>query len=131
MKHNLPNDLNFEDFCQDSARVLLALMMQFPTPCTLYVEDIVGPEPVDEFGVKSERYLRTLGTISWLAHEGYIRYTQQVNQEAFDETVLSATGLRLLLAPADNGKTTLLDQLREQLNAPSQIPRSMVSALFS
>ncbi|WP_298634154.1 hypothetical protein [uncultured Umboniibacter sp.] len=129
MNASIPNDLNFEDFCQDSARVFLSLMVQFPLPVTLYIEDIVGPEPEDEFGIKSERYLRTLGTISWLAHEGYIRYSQQVNQEAFDDTVLTEKGLRLLLNPIQ-GHTTLLDQLRSQLNEPSKIPLTMVATLF-
>ena len=129
MNASIPNDLNFEDFCQDSARVFLSLMVQFPLPTTLYIEDIVGPEPEDEFGIKSERYLRTLGTISWLAHEGYIRYSQQVNQEAFDDTVLTEQGLRLLLSPAQ-AHSTLLDLLRSQLNEPSKIPMTMVTALF-
>ncbi|MEQ3696328.1 MAG: hypothetical protein ABNH02_05115 [Pseudomonadales bacterium] len=129
MNTSIPNDLNFEDFCQDSARVFLTLMVQFPLPATLYIEDIVGPEPEDEFGIKSERYLRTLGTISWLAHEGYIRYSQQVNQEAFDDTVLTEQGLRLLLSPTQE-HTTLLDLLRTQLNEPSKIPMTMVAALF-
>ena len=129
MNASIPNDLNFEDFCQDSARVFLSLMAQFPLPITLYTEDIVGPEPEDEFGIKSERYLRTLGTISWLAHEGYIRYSQQVNQEAFDDTVLTEQGLRLLLSPVQE-RTNLLDLLRSQLNEPSKIPVTMVTALF-
>ncbi|RMA78716.1 hypothetical protein [Umboniibacter marinipuniceus] len=129
MTTSIPNDLNFEDFCQDSARVLLALMVQFPLPITLYIEDIVGPEPEDEFGIKSERYLRTLGSITWLAHEGYIRYSQQVQQEAFDETILTEQGLRLLMHPTPE-QTTLLNQLRAQLDEPSLIPATMVNALF-
>lgn len=129
MNASIPNDLNFEDFCQDSARVFLSLMIQFPQPATLYIEDIVGPEPDDEFGIKSERYLRTLGTISWLAHEGYIRYSQQVNQEAFDDTVLTEQGLRLLMSTRQE-QTNLVDLLRAQLDEPSKIPMTMVTALF-
>jgi hypothetical protein len=96
---------------------------------TLYIEDIVGTEPEDEFGIKSERYLRTLGTISWLAYEGYIRYSQQVNQEAFDDTVLTEQGLRLLMSTRQE-QTNLLDLLRAQLDEPSKIPMTMVTALF-
>jgi hypothetical protein len=91
-------DLNVDDFFKDAARTLVFLFTSFPTPTTVFVEDISGPDEPDEYGVHSKRYLATLGTLQWLAEEGYLRYTDLVQTEAIDQAVLTARCFGVLCA---------------------------------
>ncbi|ROS05021.1 hypothetical protein EDC56_0543 [Sinobacterium caligoides] len=92
-------DLHIHDFYKDCGLILIALYNHFPRPITLYVEDISGPDNIDQYGLHSERHLSCLGAILWLAEEGYIRYQQQVKQEAFDGCGITHKTLRLLTEP--------------------------------
>jgi len=83
------NDLNIEDFCKDTTKTLLYLYKNFPVRCTLYVEDISGPDRPDEFGLHSPRFTATFNTFLWLAENDYLRFSQTIKQEAIEEVALS------------------------------------------
>ena len=93
-------DLHIEEFCHDTARVLLKLYRAFPRQATVYVEDICGPDQPDEFGLHSDRFSACFGAMLWLAQEGYLRYESTIRQEAIDQAVLSQMSMTLLSAPA-------------------------------
>lgn len=94
------SDLNIDDFCKDAARALLALYQVFPRPHSLFVEDLCGPDRVDEFGMHSARHLACFSAVLWLAEEGYLRYADTIRQEAVDQAVLTGRAFSRLSAPA-------------------------------
>lgn len=94
------SDINVDDFCKDAARALLILYRAFPRPQTLYVEDVCGPEPVDEFGMPSARHQACFSALLWLAAEGHLRFVDVIRSEAIDQAVLSGSALLRLCAPA-------------------------------
>ena len=59
-------DLNLIDFYRDSVLALLHLQMSFPRQVELYVEDLIGPDQTDEFGLHSKRHEACLGALLWL-----------------------------------------------------------------
>ena len=83
------DEIHIDDFCRDSALILLYLYRHFPRKATLYVEDIIGPEEQDEYGLHSVRHLSCLSTMIWLAEEGFIRYEDTIRQEALDQVVIT------------------------------------------
>lgn len=83
------DDIHIDDFCRDSALIFLYLYRQFPRKSELYVEDIIGPDEQDEYGLHSTRHLSCLSTMIWLAEEGLIRYDQTIRQEALDQVILT------------------------------------------
>lgn len=89
-------DLNLVDFYKDTALILVRLHGTFPRKIELYVEDIIGPDDVDEFGLHSKRHEACLGSMFWLADEGYIRYYTHIRQEAIDQVILTSKSLVLL-----------------------------------
>ncbi len=91
-------DLHIDDFYKDAGLILMALFLTFPRKSTVYVEDICGPDEVDEFGLHSPRYLSCFGTMLWLGDEGYLRYDDTVRQEAIEQAVLSHKAFMLLSA---------------------------------
>ncbi len=93
-------DLNVDDFCKDTARALTTLYAAFPRPHTLFVEDIAGPDEIDEFGLHSPRHLACFAGLLWLAEEGYLRFVDTIRQEAVDQAVLTGRAFALLSAPA-------------------------------
>ena len=89
-------DLQIDDFYKDAAAGLLALYQAFPRKVGLYVEDLIGREEPDEFGLPSTRHQACLGALLWLADEGYLRYESTIHYDALDQAVLSEKGfLRL------------------------------------
>lgn len=92
-------DVHIDDFFKDCSAILLAGMSHFPRPFTLFVEDISGPDNMDEFGLHSNRHLAALGTVHWLAAEGYIRFSTQDRQESVDDFVLTEKAFKRMLAP--------------------------------
>jgi hypothetical protein len=94
------SDINVDDFCKDVARTLLVLYRAFPRPHAVFVEDIAGPDRVDEFGMHSDRHLACFSTLLWLADEGYLRYADTIRQEAVDQAVLTGRAFTLLATPA-------------------------------
>lgn len=98
-------DVHLDDFFKDCALILLTGIRHFPRPITLFVEDIAGPDTVDEFGLHSQRHLAALGTIRWLKDEGYIRFGEVDRQESVDEFIITSTTLTTLLKPVDDSET--------------------------
>ncbi len=92
-------DINIDDFFHDIAVTLLSLYQQFPRKVSLYLEDISGPDEVDEFGLHSNRYLSTIGAVSWLHDEGYLRYSNIVHQESIEDCTLTQQAFVQLIRP--------------------------------
>lgn len=89
-------DLQIDDFYKDAARGLLLLYQTFPRKMALYVEDLIGREEADEFGLPSKRHQSCMGALLWLAEEGYLRFDSSIAYDALDQAVLSEKGfLRL------------------------------------
>ena len=89
-------DLQIDDFYKDAASGLLMLYQAFPRKMALYVEDLIGREEPDEFGLPSKRHQACLGALLWLAEEGYLRFESTIAYDALDQAVLSKKGfLRL------------------------------------
>lgn len=93
--------LHIDDFSQDVARILLQLYMNFPRPQAVYVEDISGPDQLDEAGLHGKRHMACLGAMLWLAEEGYLRYQSTLYQEGIEQAVLSNRAFTLLTATSD------------------------------
>ncbi|PAU58588.1 hypothetical protein BZL41_17640 [Pseudomonas sp. PIC25] len=124
-------DLQIDDFYKDAAAGLLMLYQAFPRKIALYVEDLIGREEPDEFGLPSKRHQSCLGALLWLAEEGYLRFDSTIQYDALDQAVLTEKGfLRLSRAvphALPDGVTlppsvrrvhaTLAYQLREALAA--------------
>lgn len=89
-------DLHIDDFCRDAALILLHLYSAFPRRASVYVEDIAGLDEPDEVGLHSERHMACLGTMLWLAEEGYLRYEAMIYQEGVDQAVLTGRSFTLL-----------------------------------
>lgn len=96
------HDLHIGDFCKDAAGILILLYRRFPQKTTLYIEDIIGPDTPDEFGLHSPRHMACFGTAVWLAEENLFRFGQPIKQEALDEVVLSAEALLHFSATEEN-----------------------------
>lgn len=89
-------DLQIDDFYKDAAAGMLLLYQSFPRKIGLYVEDLIGREEPDEFGLPTPRHQSCLGTLLWLAEEGYIRFDNTIGYDALDQATLSEKGfLRL------------------------------------
>ncbi|CAD5110052.1 hypothetical protein [Zestomonas carbonaria] len=124
-------DLQIDDFYKDCAAGLLALYQAFPRKVALYVEDLIGREEPDEFGLPSKRHQSCLGALLWLADEGYLRYESTIAYDALDQAVLTEKGfLRLsravphavrdgepLPASVRRVQASLAHQLREALSS--------------
>ena len=105
-------DVHIDDFYMDCAATLLTGFRAFPRQQQLFIEDICGPDTVDEFGLHSDRHLAALGTVQWLQEEGYIRFSCINRQESVDDFVLTSKAFTRLIAqvrsahsndaPADN-----------------------------
>ena len=92
-------DLQIDEFYKDAAAGLLSLYQVFPRKAALYVEDLIGREEPDEFGLPTPRHQSCLGALLWLAEEGYIRFDSTIGYDALDQAVLSEKGfLRLTRA---------------------------------
>lgn len=91
-------DLHIHDFYKDSAKALAQLYKQFPKKSCVFVEDLIGPDTPDEFGLHSERHRACFGTLQWLAQAGYCHYDDTIRMEAIDQAVLSHRSFTLLTA---------------------------------
>jgi hypothetical protein len=132
-------DLHIDDFYKDAAAGLLALYQAFPRKIDLYVEDLIGREEPDEFGLPSTRHQSCLGALLWLAEEDYLRFTSTIGYEALDQAVLTekaflrlsrgvpsaAAQLAELPTSVQRVRATLAFQLRDALaeQASEQVVR--------
>lgn len=99
-------DLQIDDFQRDAAAGLLMLYQAFPRKITLYVEDLIGHEEPDEFGLPSKRHQSCLAALLWLAEEGYLRFESTIQFLAIDQAVLTEKAfLRLTSAVPDVAQT--------------------------
>lgn len=89
-------DLHIDDFYKDAANALLMLYQAFPRKIAVYVEDLIGREQPDEYGLPSKRHLGCLSTMLWLADEGFIRYENTISYDAMDQAVLTERGFLML-----------------------------------
>ncbi|MDD0841628.1 hypothetical protein [Pseudomonas sp. Gutcm_11s] len=89
-------DLQIDEFYKDAASGMLALYQTFPRKMALYVEDLIGREEPDEFGLPSKRHQACLGALLWLAEEGYIRFESTIAYDALDQAVLTEKGFMRL-----------------------------------
>jgi hypothetical protein len=89
-------DLHIDDFYRDCARVLHQLYQAFPRKVTVFVEDIIGHDEPDEFGMHSRRHHACFAAMLWLADEGHLRYESVIRQEAIDQAVLTGSMFALL-----------------------------------
>ena len=94
-------DVHIDDFYMDVAATLLSGFRYFPRTQTLFIEDISGPDNMDEFGLHSPRHLAALGTLQWLQEEGYIRFSNLSRQESVDDFVLTSKAFTRMIAMAD------------------------------
>lgn len=93
------NDVNIDDFYHDIGVILLSLFQQFPRKVSLFIDDISGPDDMDEFGLHSPRYLSAIGALMWLHDEGYIRYLDIIKQESAEECTLTQKAFVKLIKP--------------------------------
>ena len=94
-------DLNIDEFYKDAAQILLVLYRFFPRPYTLYVEDVAGPDQVDDYGLHSDRHMACFGAMIWLRDTGLLRFVDVINSDAIDQAVLTHKSLTLLTSPSD------------------------------
>ncbi|MCQ2031158.1 hypothetical protein [Stutzerimonas zhaodongensis] len=108
-------DLQIDDFYRDAAAGLLMLYQAFPRKVTVYVEDLIGHEEPDEFGLPSKRHQSCLGALLWLAEEGYLRYESTIQQLAIDQVALTEKAfvrLTRTLPEADTNNSELPASVR-------------------
>jgi hypothetical protein len=118
------SDLHIEDFFKDSARILVRLYSSFPRPAQIFVEDIIGPEEPDEFGLYSPRHQACFSTLLWLAQEGFLSYEATIRQDAIDQAVLTAPCMLRLTLPQtfeadDLEAAARINAIRDALKARS------------
>jgi len=89
-------DIHIDDFCKDSAVTLKLLYDAFPCNSDLLVEQIIGPDELDDFGLHSRRHQACLAAMLWLADEGLIRFGGLIQQEGIDQAVLTNAAFSLL-----------------------------------
>jgi len=82
-------DLHIDDFYKDVASGLLLLYGNFPRKISLYIDDLIGYQAPDEYGLPSERHQACFSTFLWLADEGYLRYESTIGYDALDQVVIS------------------------------------------
>jgi len=122
-------DLNIQEFSQHTATILLHLLGRFPVKQTLYIDDFIKSAQ-DDFGLKNENYYSLLASVQWLNEEGFIRYSAQVKQEAFDDVVLTSKGLKSLLSKQPSSESlTLADALRVHKEEPTRQITLILEAL--
>ncbi len=119
-------DLHIDDFYHDAGLILAQLYQGFPGKTAVYIEDIIGPDQTDEYGLHSVRHLACLSAMIWLAEEGYLKYESTIRQEAIDQAVLSHKGFTLLVSRCeldrgglDDDTGSNIDHLRHTLKSRS------------
>lgn len=94
-------DIHIDDFYFDIGLTLSRLYASFPKRCTIYVEDICGPDSPDEFGLHSDRFLSCFSALLWLKDQGYIDFESTIRQEAIDQAVLTQKSFLILSTQAN------------------------------
>lgn len=118
------DELHIDDFNKDAAKALVILYNFFPRKIELYIEDINGPDIVDDYGLHSERHLACMSAIVWLAEEGLIRYESLVKQESFDQAVLTKRSY-ILLSNVIQSDIFNEDETPDKTELPESVYREM------
>ena len=124
-------DLQIDEFYKDCAAGLLQLYLVFPRRIALYVEDLIGLEEVDEFGLPSKRHQSCLSALLWLADEGYLRFDSTIRYEALDQAVLSEKGFVRLSRAVPLPSEAQADQTPAILRVQSTLAWQLREALTS
>lgn len=125
------SDINVDDFCKDAGRALLVLYQAFPRPHTLFVEDLCGPDQVDEFGMHSDRHQACFSALLWLAEEGLLRYADTIRQDAVDQAVLTGRAFTLLSAPVPAYQPANAAELPESVRLEQQTHQHRLARALS
>lgn len=115
----MTEDLHITDFYNDVGRILILLYRAFPRLDTLWIDDVCGPDELDDFGQHSARFRACAATVVWLSQEGYVRYSDQDGEKGFNHCVLTEKGFALLSGWHLEGHATVIDQLVQALTAGS------------
>ncbi|WP_086931246.1 hypothetical protein [Agarilytica rhodophyticola] len=116
------SDLHIDDFCKDTAKILLMLYKRFPTKTVVYVEDIAGPDEPDEFGLHSPRFEAGFSALVWLKEQDYIAYSGAIKQEAVEDACLSHRGF-ILMSSIEQHPISLDDQKPPAVDKLSSVVR--------
>lgn len=108
---------HIDTFYEDCARILVAMYQAFPRTSDLWVVDLIGEDTFDEFGMHSDRHMRCLGAMQWLAEEGLLRFNQLERHDGVSLAVLTAAGFKLLTGLTGNELAPPAVTLRFALNA--------------
>lgn len=108
---------HIDTFYEDCARILVALYQAFPRTTDLWVIDLIGEDTFDEFGMHSDRHMRCLGAMQWLAEEGVIRFDQLQSHDGIGLAVLTSKGFQLLTGLTGEAVAPPAVTLRFALNA--------------
>lgn len=139
-------DLNILDFYKDTALILMSLQRVFPRKMDLFVEDLIGPDQVDEFGLHTKRHEACFGAMLWLSEEGYLKYGATIRQEGVDQAYLTSRGLikltTIVNAPLTESKLedvpsfeaqerlTMIEHMRRAVNSQSSEQVTQVMRAF-
>jgi hypothetical protein len=122
-------DLHIEDFYHDVAGILLSLYNSFPKPGILFVEDLIGPQEPDSFGVPLPRHQACFSAMLWMAEEGFLRYTDTIRQEALDQCCLTERAFIMLSTPLGEWlDSTLPASIARQRATPAQQLRDALAS---
>lgn len=120
------SDIHILDFYKDIGLTLAQLYSSFPKRIMLYVEDISGPDEMDEYGLHSDRHVSCLSAMIWLKDQGYIDYESIVKQESIDFSTLTEKSFLLLTRQAN---MALPENLSEDLNLDTLPPYAVKQAI--
>ena len=109
------SDINVSDFFKDAGLILNQLYRVFPRLATLYVEDVSGPDQLDEYGLHGTRHLACFNAMLWLAEEGLIRYHDTIRQDAIEHAVLTGPCFILLTKPRLHAVDGQLEDLTDSM----------------
>ena len=126
-------DLHIDDFYRDCAMTLQQLYLLFPRRGSVFVEDLIGHDEPDEFGMHSRRYQACFAAMLWLADEGHLRYEATIRQDAIDQAVLTGRMFALLSAAPAHLTASRILGIRHALQAQSssEIERVMTELMQS
>ena len=97
-------DLNLLDFYKDCALVLMSLHRAFPRKTDLFVEDLIGPDEVDEFGLHTKR-LAEAGLVGL----GFTNAPASIAPSGGAKPVVGTNPFSLAV-PGETGPALLIDQ---------------------
>lgn len=89
-------DLHITEFYNDTGRIFNRLYSSFPRLITIWLDEISGPDTVDEYGMHSDRHMACYSTMLWLQEEGYLRYSDIEKEDGFNHCCLTQKGYGLM-----------------------------------